>query len=440
MRLLASLHKETLLLTRDRGGLVIIFLMPLALALIVTLIQQNAFKAVSDTAVSLVLVNHDTGEAGRYLEERITGCGEFDVAVTSDEAAARKRVTSGEAQVCVVVPPGASARMQKQLERDIQKFFVENEQEQAPPAEPDGPNSAAGITVLFDPAVGDLYKKAVNSALHRLVQGVEVSLTVSALGNRFQEKIEALNRDMLGDFYEEGAGEVDLSDRTWTAERLLPLDEAYLEGSGKALVPTPVQQNVPAWTLFAMFLIVVPLSGSLIKERQQGTLLRLRTMPVRPSMILAGKQLVFLGVCVAQFAMMLFIGVTAMPLLGMPALEVGSHYGAMLAVSLASGLAATGLGQIISVFARSHEQAAMFGATTVVIASALGGIMVPSFLMPLPLQRVSELSPLNWGLSAFLDIFVRDGGLREVLPDTLKLLAFFGATVGVSLFYQSRSQ
>jgi len=73
-----------------------------------------------------------------------------------------------------------------------------------------------------------------------------------------------------------------------------------------------------------------------------------------------------------------------------------------------------------------------------VIASALGGIMVPTFLMPAALQQVSAFSPMNWGLNAFLGIFVRQYGFWDVLPDVLKLLAFFGVTLFVSLFYTAR--
>jgi ABC-2 type transport system permease protein len=48
----------------------------------------------------------------------------------------------------------------------------------------------------------------------------------------------------------------------------------------KAPYPTSVQQNAPGWALLAMFFLAIPLSVTLIKERAQGSLLRLQSMPV----------------------------------------------------------------------------------------------------------------------------------------------------------------
>ncbi len=447
MKFFASAYKELLILVRDRGGLAIIFLMPLALACIVTMIQDKAFQSVSESTVSLALVNRDAGAIGRGIAEKLAESGDFFLVTTHkgvalDEGAARGLVTRGAAQVCVVIPEDASAHFEQRLRAEIEKAFAEEELAEDDAAwkgdEPPKEKGALCVEVCFDPAVGSLYRKSVFHALQRLTQGVEMGLTVNALGNAFRKKIDALAAEMSGEAPEDNGDLVDLSGRAWADEALLPMREVYLEGGREPIVPTPVQQNVPAWTLFAMFLIVVPLSSSLIQERQQGTLTRLRTLPVRPFVLFAGKQAVYLGVCAVQFAMMLLIGVAVMPLLGMSSFDPGSHYVAMVSVCAASGLAATGLGLVISVFARSNEQAAMFGATIVVIASALGGIMVPTFLMPAALQQVSAFSPMNWGLNAFLGIFVRQYGFWDVLPDVLKLLAFFGVTLFVSLFYTAR--
>ena len=46
-------------------------------------------------------------------------------------------------------------------------------------------------------------------------------------------------------------------------------------------------------------------------------------------------------------------------------------------------------------------------------------------LMPRLMQDLSVASPLNWGLEAFLDIFVRHGNLESVLPQVGALGAFF---------------
>ena len=47
-KLWMSIKKEVLLLKRDFGGLVILFVMPLVLIITITLIQDSTFKTVND--------------------------------------------------------------------------------------------------------------------------------------------------------------------------------------------------------------------------------------------------------------------------------------------------------------------------------------------------------------------------------------------------------
>jgi ABC-2 type transport system permease protein len=76
----------------------------------------------------------------------------------------------------------------------------------------------------------------------------------------------------------------------------------------------------------------------------------------------------------------------------------------------------------------------------VVVAAALGGVMVPVYMMPKAIQTISAFSPLSWGLDGFLEIFVRGEGLAAVADNALALLAFFAATLAIAwwLFHRQR--
>jgi ABC-2 type transport system permease protein len=45
------------------------------------------------------------------------------------------------------------------------------------------------------------------------------------------------------------------------------------------------------------------------------------------------------------------------------------------------------------------------------------------------MQKISLFSPLAWGLNALVEIFVREGTLRSVLPELGYLTAFFAVTL-----------
>ena len=111
---------------------------------------------------------------------------------------------------------------------------------------------------------------------------------------------------------------------------------------------------------------------------------------------------------------------------------MGSSPVAIGVAAVASALAATGFGMMTGTIVRTHQQASFFGATFTVIAGTVGGNMVPVFLMPQSMQFISRFSPLNWGLNAFLDIFLRGGGLVAILPNVLLLLGFFAVTMSIA--------
>src|SRR5690625_6584530 len=71
-------------------------------------------------------------------------------------------------------------------------------------------------------------------------------------------------------------------DREYSETELLRQGFIAVVSDGQAHTPSAVQQSVSAWLIFAMFFIAIPISTTVIQERQQRTLMRLRTfgMPI----------------------------------------------------------------------------------------------------------------------------------------------------------------
>ena len=68
-KLLASVRKEYLLLVRDRTGLSTLFLMPMVLIFVMTLIQDGAFKTLNEKGIPVVFVNNDKDSLGFLIEK-----------------------------------------------------------------------------------------------------------------------------------------------------------------------------------------------------------------------------------------------------------------------------------------------------------------------------------------------------------------------------------
>jgi ABC-2 type transport system permease protein len=50
--------------------------------------------------------------------------------------------------------------------------------------------------------------------------------------------------------------------------------------------------------------------------------------------------------------------------------------------------------------------------------------MVPKFVMPPFMQEFANVSPMSWGLEGFLDIFLRRGGIADVMSEVIALTLF----------------
>lgn len=203
--------------------------------------------------------------------------------------------------------------------------------------------------------------------------------------------------------------------------------------------PSAVQQNVPAWLVFGMFFVIASLSSLVVQERSSGTLARLQSLGVPRSLQLVSKALPYLGVNAVQAALMLAVGVWLMPLLGGDALSLASvHWGALLTALLAISLAAIGMALALACAVHTHAQASAIGPIANVLMAAIGGIMVPKFVMPAAMQKLAELSPMNWGLEALLNVLLRGGDVASTLPHVLRLGGFAALMFGLALLLFQR--
>jgi len=202
----------------------------------------------------------------------------------------------------------------------------------------------------------------------------------------------------------------------------IAINEVPVSRDGRRNIPNASQHNVPAWTIFAMFFVVISLGGSIVREKLSGSFTRLKTLPTNYFVALLSKQLTYLVVTMAQAAVIFAIGIWVFPFIGLPALNLPADILGLVFVSLICGWCAVSYAICIGVFAQTQEQANGFGAVSIVILAAIGGLMVPSFAMPESFRTVMKLSPLHWCLEAYYGLFLEGGKLKDVLVNIIPLL------------------
>ncbi len=418
-KLWASTYKEMLLLVRDLGGIAILFIMPLLLLIVITLVQDSTFKTISDVKIPVLLVDYDKGEISKNIIENLSESNSFEIIQKKSEDAAKEEVFSGNYQLAIVIPKNLSVSLQKKVDENVSgilsKFGLEEDslvvqKEVIPQKE---------VKLYFDPATQASFKSSVKNGIDKMISKIETQSIYKA----FQKEL--------------GEDEAN-SEAIFDTESLITFKEILPTQNNKVILPNSAQHNIPAWTLFAIFFIIVPLSINLVKEKNQGTFVRLRTNPVSYATILGGKTVVYLAVCLIQFTLMLLVGIYLFPAIGLPGIDVFGKLPNLYLVAFFAGLAAIGLGLLLGTIAKTQEQSAPFGSTLVVILAALGGVWVPVFVMPNFMQTLSKISPMNWALEAFYDVFLRNVGFAKILPEISLLLLFFLITAGIAIIYNHR--
>jgi len=441
LRLLTTLHKELLLLRRDLVGLLVLFVMPSVLVIVITLVQDNAMRALGLGTTKIVLVNDDGGAIGSRIETAMEAAGGIELVKTVREQPANRSdalaaVTRGDFQVGLIIPAGLTAAVRTEAQRWALTAFSPGPTDAA-----SGVKEKVRLELQFDPTVLGAVRSAVKSRVQLLLLKIEIEERMAALSSLIPAVPPAASLETPGPGAPDPTpGSHTRMRRQWDLTPLLTVVRDSALPEENVLMPNAVQQNVPAWSLFGIFFIVLPMAGSFIKERRCGVQRRMLSMPVAYLTVAVGKVGAYMLVCCVQIGLILAIGRWLLPLMGTPAFRIGPWPAANLAVALSAVGAATGYGILLGTAIETYEQASMFGPISVVIAAALGGIMVPVHAMPPFMQQISHASPLGWAQNAFLELIVRGGGFAAVGENICRLLAFAAVCIAAACFLFMRKR
>lgn len=405
-KLWSTIKKDFRLLTRDKVGLLLMFIMPVILAVLITAIQNNTFKLVNDNKVPLILCNKDKGESSLQLIAAMKESGMFEVTEISgseNEASISARMQAKDALVAILIPADYSFKTEAKAKALGKKVFADlglgadSLKEKLPRPEP--------ITLFYHPVLQESFRQSINGALRGALQLVENKQLIKNIYSSVNEKKSpaALEDEIL-----KSRGEI---------------IEIAVSRNGSRNIPNATQHNIPAWTIFAMFFVVVSLGSSVVREKLNGSFVRLKTLPSNFLLSLLSKQITYLIVTLMQVLVIFAIGVLVFPKVGLPALNLPADLGGLFFVSLICGWCAVSYAICIGVFAQTQEQANGFGAVTIVILAAIGGLLVPSFAMPDAFRTAMKLSPLHWCLESYYGLFLEGGKLKDILVNIIPLLA-----------------
>lgn len=413
--------KEFKLLFRDIGGLITLFVMPIILVVVVTSIQDSTYQSISASKIPVLWVDHDLDSISLKVKKEIENSDSFQVISTLSnqkvtEELAKQEVFKGNYQMAIIIPKDLTADLNIKVRQNVDGILDEMGMSTTTyePIEV----QQKEIRMYFDPATQVAFKNGIKGTIDKMVAQLESNAIYKAFETQ------------LG-----GGSSTNFNDTFISFKEIVPKDKNI------DVLPNSVQHNVPAWTLFAIFFIIVPLSINIVKEKNQGTYLRLISSPTSNAVLYLGKIITYLIICLLQFYAILLIAKLVFPLMQLPELNLsGNKLLFMSLLTLTAGLAAISLGILLGIFCKTQEQSAPFGATFVVILAAIGGVWIPVFAMSEVMQIISKTSPMNWALNGYYDIMLRNGSFIDIIPEMLLLTLFFAVLITIALLYDKKKR
>lgn len=338
----------------------------LFLAVMLPLMQLTMYGFIDQTVhdVPTVVVDQDRSVASRELMDQLRATKTFAIKiVTSDPRRARTEIIAGRAGVGIVIPPDYHGKRAR--------------------------GDSAKILVLIDGS-----DSIVSSGALAAINGVISSQNLALISRDSRAKMPVAAQPIVL-FNPEGR----------TANFLIP-----------GLVAVILQM-----------IAVMLAAGSIVREREQGTMEQLLVTPVHPLGLMLGKVTPYLFVALADTAMILGLMRFAF---GVPIRGSLLLLFAIMVLYLSALLA---LGLYISTTAETQQEAQQKVQMLFLPSIFLSGYLFPLNGMPIVLQIIGQLLPTTHMVAIMRGIVLRDAGAIELLPHLLALVAFAVLMIWLSI-------
>jgi ABC-2 type transport system permease protein len=432
--LLSMVVKDLRLLMRDRMG----FFFALFFPLITAIFFGTVFSAGGDSSsddegkkLKVLVVDSDATPASRKFVGQLEGASEFKVTTAPTLDGATELIRQGKGYVAAVhIPPGygeASERMfwgeppVLEVYTDpsrtaeigmfqglLTKYAFMRMQEMFTNPSKFIPSTKDALARLNDNANMDPKAK---SALQQFLPNLQ-----TFLGNMPELEAAAATDGTEGN----SAGGLG----SWEPVKIT---SKAVQAAGQKGPPSGFAVTFPQGIMWGVLGCSLAMAVSLVTERTRGTLVRLRMAPVSRWGVLGGKGLTCFVLIMVMGTLLIGVGM-------LPMFKVHPVSPLMLALGLASTAACfTGLMMLVASLGKTEAAAGGLGWSIMLVMSMIGGGMVPLFVMPGWLQKLSDVSPVKWGILAIEGGVWRGFTMAEMMTPCAVLLGIGGVAFAIGV-------
>lgn len=192
-------------------------------------------------------------------------------------------------------------------------------------------------------------------------------------------------------------------------------------------------QAVAGTAILMLLFSVSSIGQSMLEEKENGVLKKLLQSPVKPFEIMMSKMLTATIISVFQLTVMFIFSWLAF------ALDIFMDIPALIIMILFTAIACSSFGVLLSAIVTTKKQADSLGTIIILFMSAVGGSMIPLYIMPSFMQDAAVISVNYWSIQGFYDIFWRKTGIESIMENILVLGGITIVVLAVSGYFFRRN-
>jgi len=285
-------------------------------------------------------------------------------------------------------------------------------------------NSSAQVALLQQP--NNMNAVVAERAVQTAIRRVSSAVSAAQIAVQQRQAKQPFASDAEKETYFKSSLALAQSIQNEAPERV-----TVVEGNTQDQVQYDPRANSSAGQLITwVFVPLFGISALFAYERQKGTLRRVLTTPTSKATFLFGTILGQVAMALVQMLLLVSFGIFVMKL------NWGREPLALFVILLAAALAAAAFGTTLGTFVKTESQANGLSVMFSMVFALMGGCWYPLELFPPAIQHAVRILPTTWAMQGMLDLVLRGGGLRDILPETgvLLLFAMIFFSVGVWRF------
>lgn len=386
--------KELRLFFKDKKALLLTFITPLGLITLLVFAFGGNSKETKFDPITLQVCDLDESVDSKKFIEELEKVEQLEIEKLSEEESF-ENVKKGKRLAVLVIEKNFTAKME---------------------------NGNSTITLHFDAAREPEFGILQSVLMGEIMEGIGQKGIKATVRKNIEEKFGKMDSSTM-EFINKGMTDMFSGKSKSPSKELVKIKKIQ----AKKEVSPALIHAVAGTAVMTLLFAVAGMGASLLDEKEKGTLKRLLLTPINPMMIFFGKMLSGIIISVIQLLIMFLFAFIAF------GLDIFSVFPALLTMIIATAFTCSCFGLFIASISSTRKQVEGMSTAIVLIMSAIGGSMIPSFVMPEFMQNMSVFTVNYWSIQGMYDIFWRDLPMNDWMINVYVLFGIGMLFIAISV-------